>query len=226
MSLSLTFISDTHNRHKQITDRLPGGDVIFHTGDISSQGYEYEVRNFLKWFSELPYERKIFIAGNHDLGFETNPEYYAQIVSEYDVEYLQDSSTKIGKFSVYGSPWQPRFHNWAFNVDRNSPELDQIWSKIPEDTDILLTHGPGWGYLDRVVNTEVRLGCELLARHVSQRVVPRIHACGHIHTGRGIYSNGKTTYINGSVLNERYDVSFKPIVIELNNTGTITLVDV
>lgn len=225
MSLSLTFISDTHTRHRQITDLLPGGDVIFHTGDISNRGFETETRNFLEWYSNLPYSRKIFIAGNHDLGFEDEPERFTQIVQEYDVEYLQDSSVNIEEFRVYGTPWQPRFHNWAFNVDRNSDELDQIWSKIPENTDILLTHGPAWGYLDKILGSEVSLGCELLRKHVTERVFPLIHACGHIHTGHGIYTNERITFINGSTLNEKYDVSYNPIVLKLTNNREITLVD-
>jgi Icc-related predicted phosphoesterase len=214
MKLEVTFISDTHGRHESI--QVPGGDIIFHTGDHSSTGSQLEIENFLRWYSQLPYKHKVFIAGNHDIDFENNPVQTRDLVSKYDVTYLQDSSVEIEGLKIYGSPWQPRFFDWAFNIDRNSDQMDQVWSKIPEGVDVLLTHGPGWGYLDMVIGRDENLGCELLAKHVTQRVKPLIHACGHIHTGRGYKFDTQTHFINSAVLDERYRVKFDPIFMTLN----------
>lgn len=220
MVIKATFISDTHGRHRKLNDNLPGGDIIFHTGDISSTGSSLEIENFVKWFSELPYTHKVFIAGNHDLGFEHDPVESREIVSEYNVVYLQDEFVEIEGLKIYGSPWQPRFFDWAFNIDRNSDLMEETWLKIPEDTDILLTHGPGWGHLDTILGTENHLGCEVLARHVQHRVKPLIHAFGHIHTGRGYKFYKDTHYINSSFLNEKYVPTFDPINIFMNTDFT------
>jgi Icc-related predicted phosphoesterase len=220
MLLKATFISDTHGRHQGITDKLTGGDIIFHTGDHSSTGSELEIENFLNWYSQLPYTYKVFIAGNHDLGFEHQPDIIQKLISKYDVTYLQDTSVEIEGLKIYGSPWQPRFFDWAFNVDRGSDELDQIWAKIPEDIDILLTHGPAWGYLDRVTGREDHLGCELLKQHIHTRVKPLVHACGHIHTGRGYLFNETTHFINSSILDEKYRITFNPIDVTINTESS------
>ena len=67
----LTIISDTHNKHKHITGDLPGGDLLLHAGDLSSMGYEHEIREFASWYNKLnDYGHKVFIAGNHDWGFQ------------------------------------------------------------------------------------------------------------------------------------------------------------
>jgi Icc-related predicted phosphoesterase len=217
--LNITLISDTHNKHDKLTDDLIGGDIIIHTGDISSVGYIHEIENFLRWFSKQSYTHKIFIAGNHDFGFETDVRGNdaLDLLNQFtDVTYLMDSSVQIEGLKIYGSPWQPRFYDWAFNVDRNSDELNSKWEKIPDDTDILLTHGPAWGYVDKVIGRLDNLGCELLVKHIQNRVRPTMHVCGHIHSGHGHHFDGRTHFFNASVLNERYDYEYKPINIMLD----------
>lgn len=147
MTQKITFISDTHTHHNKITKDLPGGDILIHTGDISSMGYEYEINAFCKWFNSLDkYEHKIFIAGNHDFGFQNNKEKILELVNSYkNITYLEDQGIILNGIKIYGSPWQPLFHNWAFNLPRNGDELKSKWNNIPKDTDILLTHGPAWG---------------------------------------------------------------------------------
>ncbi len=88
----LTIISDTHNKHKHITDDLKGGDLLLHAGDISSMGYEHEIREFAKWYNNLSYyHHKVFIAGNHDWGFQNNVEKVKEIIDFYPtMTYLQD----------------------------------------------------------------------------------------------------------------------------------------
>ena len=217
--MKITLISDTHNKHKFVTNDLPGGDLLIHAGDISSMGYEHEIREFCKWFNNIDnYTHKVFIAGNHDWGFQNNVEIVKEILNFYEnITYLQDNSTLLGEdmVSVYGSPWQPEFYNWAFNLPRQGVELKEKWDNIPNNTDILITHGPAYGYVDKVIGRTENLGCELLTERIKE-LKPKIHVCGHIHTGYGYTFDGDTHYINASVLNESYVYYNKPLTIEWN----------
>jgi Icc-related predicted phosphoesterase len=214
--IRITFISDTHNKHKKITSSLPGGDIIIHAGDVSSVGYEHEIKEFCKWYNSLEsYEDKIFIAGNHDWLFQKNPEKSKEILEFYDkITYLQDSQIILNNGSnvkVWGSPWQPEFYDWAFNLPRGK-RIAEEWDKIPDDVDILVTHGPAWGKLDRVIGEFENLGCEELAKSIGQKK-PKIHVCGHIHSGYGYIFDGETHYINASVLSEQYTFTNKPLTV-------------
>ncbi len=218
--MKITFISDTHGKHKQITEDLPGGDLLIHAGDISSMGYKHEIQQFCKWFDSLTnYSAIVFIAGNHDFGFEKRPEETMEIVNSYKwITYLQDSvlhftSENIEIANIYGSPWQPEFHNWAFNLPKNGWELEQKWNDIPDNTDILITHGPAFGYLDKIMGQYDNLGCELLTKR-NKTIKPKIHVCGHIHSGYGYVFDGDTHFINASVLDERYQYTQKPLTVE------------
>lgn len=214
--MRITFISDLHNHHKAITEDLPGGDLIICAGDISSVGYPHEIENFLKWYSQLNYTHKVFIAGNHDFGFQNNVQKINSILNKFksSIIYLQDESVEIEGIKIYGTPWTPEFMNWAFMQPRNSEYLENIFSKIPEDVDILITHGPPFGYLDIVKGETEHLGCEVLRKWVDI-VKPKIHVFGHIHSGYGSkHINGSTLFINASVLNEQYQYEYKPLTIE------------
>jgi Icc-related predicted phosphoesterase len=217
--MKITLISDTHTKHKQLDGLLPGGDLIIHAGDMSSMGYKHEIQQFLKWYNNLDYTNKVFIAGNHDWGFQEDPKMCQELLEFYDkVTYLQDNLGLIGEdyetsVKVYGSPWQPEFYSWAFNLPRMGWELEQKWVNIPLDTDILVTHGPSWGNLDTVNGQSVPLGCELLTERIKV-VKPKIHVCGHIHTGYGYKFDGDTHFFNASVLDERYNLTQKPFTFE------------
>jgi Icc-related predicted phosphoesterase len=221
--MKITFISDTHNKHKQVTATLPGGDLLIHAGDLSSMGHKHEIQQFLKWFNGLDnYTHKIFIAGNHDWGFQDDPNTCKELLEFYDkVTYLQDNLKVLDEDSgtsvkVYGSPWQPEFYNWAFNLPRMGSELEQKWNDIPMDTDILVTHGPAWGHLDTVkFNPTFNLGCELLSEKI-KTVKPKIHVCGHIHTGYGYKFIDGTHFINAALLDEQYTFTQKPITADWN----------
>jgi predicted phosphohydrolase len=185
------------------TPKVPEGDVLLHAGDLSLRGTLPEIVPQLEWLSSLSHPYKIFIAGNHDFFFEDYPGQVATLLGKFpDLIYLQDSEVRVGGIKIWGSPWQPEFNNWAFNLERGEP-LREKWALIPEDTDILITHGPPYGILDYANFSAEHCGCEnLFERIVSIR--PKVHLFGHIHEGAGVLNQEATTYINASVLDDEY----------------------
>ena len=234
--MRITFISDTHTKHDQVTSSLPGGDVLIHAGDISSRGYRNEIQDFIKWFVGIEnYKHKIFVAGNHDWGFQTEPSATSELLKlNPGCEYLEDDMFLIGEetddyddmVKVWGSPWQPEFFSWAFNLPRQGAELKAVWDMIPSDIDILVTHSPAWGHLDTVkFNPTQNLGCELL-RDRLDTIKPKIHVCGHIHTGYGYKFDGHTHFFNAAVLDESYYYTQKPMTVDWDpKTNELTFVE-
>ena len=222
--MRITVISDTHTKHGLIplTD-LPGGDLLIHAGDIMNSGYnKNDILDFCTWFHSLEqYDKKIFIAGNHDRMFENHPEGVEELLNIYfDIDYLQDEGYDLYDLDtdtstkIYGSPWQPEFYSWAFNLPKNGIELAGKWEAIPNNTDILITHGPAFGTLDTVAGRPWdNLGCELLAERI-ERLKPKIHVCGHIHSGRGYEFKNGTHFFNASVLDEQYEYTQKPMTFD------------
>lgn len=209
-NMNITVISDTHGFHRRIK-YIPLSDILIHAGDISNFGEEHQVLDFLDWFSNQPHTFKVFIAGNHDFFFEKENERYIQKNIPSNVIYLNDSGCEINGIKIYGSPITPEFMDWAFNRKRGK-EIRQHWNKIPTDTDILITHGPPFGILDANQNN-YKTGCEDLLEVVN-KIQPKYHIFGHIHEAYGMVEKEKTTFINASILDERYRIKNSPIQFE------------
>lgn len=208
--LKFVVISDTHCRHRSL--HLPKGDVLIHAGDISLKGMEEEVVDFLSWFSALDFEHKIFVPGNHDFLFEKQSKQHIQKLIPAGVVYLNDSGVTINNINIWGSPITPWFFGWAFNR-RRGEEIRKHWKMIPDQTDILISHGPPYGTLDIVVN-EKHVGCRDLLQRVLE-IKPKFVISGHVHESYGrIHRNG-INFINASVLNESYELVNKPLVFDL-----------
>lgn len=202
-------ISDTHGQHRSL--ELPKGDCLLHGGDVGKMGTELEIRNFLDWFAAQDFEYKIFIAGNHDFYFEKASEKEINEIIPKNVIYLNDSGIEIEGIRIWGSPVQPWFFDWAFNRQRG-PEIDEHWLLIPDDTAILVTHGPPQGILDLTARND-NAGCADLLKRV-EAVKPKFHIFGHIHEAYGVEKIEETTYINASVLNLKYQLVNAPVVFE------------
>ena len=236
--MRIVCISDTHSLQRNMLYELPKGDVLIHAGDISNRGGEKDVTEFIHWFQNIEgFDTKIFISGNHDHCFEqVNKPHHKrdydwlrnlmspENLDQSDVVYLEDSELTIEypEFSrplkIYGTPWQPEFYNWAFNLPRLGTELQEKWNMIPEDTDILITHGPPNGYGDLVNNwrqPNTHVGCECLINRIGE-INPLVNVFGHIHEGYGVYDNGKTTFVNASICTPNYNPTNKPIVIDIH----------
>jgi len=204
----LVLLSDTHCAHARIT--VPEGDVLVHAGDFCSRGKESEVRAFARWFTAQPHPHKVVIAGNHDRCLELDLGLGERLFE--GAVYLLDREASVAGLRFYGSPWQPEFLSWAFNLPRGEP-LRAMWAKIPVGVDVLLTHGPPFGVLDRTVRGDL-VGCEEL-RVAVDRVAPRVHAFGHIHEARGAVLEGRTLFVNASTCTVGYQPTNPPFVIDL-----------
>jgi hypothetical protein len=208
--MRITHISDTHNKHKQLDGKLPGGQLLIHSGDISSLGRKQEIESFIKWFDKQDYMHKVFIAGNHDMTFDREillrdklahfegrtdydtecadgkPNWLVEMLNNLpdNVYYLENSSIKLEGINIWGSPYSPSFgYGWGFNKDRGH-DIAQCWNEIPMDTDIVITHSPIYGYNDRAQNTNQNVGCSDLY-HRLHEVKPHLHFAGHIHEAYG-----------------------------------------
>jgi Icc-related predicted phosphoesterase len=215
--MKIVCLSDTHNCNEQIA--VPDGDLLIHAGDATINGTQYEVEQFLQWFSALPHRFKIFVAGNHDRLYETNNRLARLLTANYGIKYLQDSAFGFEGLKIYGSPWQPRFFDWAFNLQRGA-ELAAKWRLIPDDTDILITHGPPHGILDEVPRqfwTE-NTGCEELIGRVEElsRNNLKLHIFGHIHCGYGRTERFGVEFVNASNCDEAYEPNNPPLVVEFS----------
>lgn len=215
--MKLVLLSDTHGKHHKV--KVPDGDVLVHAGDCLSDGYDFrELKDFAKWFHAQPHRHKILIAGNRDWLFEKQPHLAKEIFA--GVHYLCDSGVLLKDIAgayedkyFWGSPYQPEFFNWAFNVPRGA-ELKKHWDLTPRSTNVLITHGPPRGILDTVKAGREHLGDDDLLTAV-RRVSPAVHVFGHIHGGAGVLSGWPTTFVNASVVNEAYQVVREPVQITI-----------
>jgi Icc-related predicted phosphoesterase len=206
--MRIVLISDTHGLHTEL--QVPDGDILIHAGDICMTGGIPEVSNFNIWLGTLPHRHKIIIAGNHDFSFEK--EARASRKELTNGRYLQDSFVMCEGLKIYGSPWQPWFYDWAFNLERGA-EIKKKWDLIPEDVDILVTHGPPFGILDTASDGQ-SVGCKDLLERVAM-IKPKIHAFGHIHPAYGEVEKDGIKFANCSVCNADYKAINSPIIIDL-----------
>jgi len=185
---------------------------LLHAGDVSFRGKEEEVLEFLGWFSRLPYKYKIFIGGNHDFFLEKISAASLQSIIPEGVDYLFNSGISVEGIQIWGSPFTPTFHNWAFNRKRGEA-IRRNWELIPAGTNIIMTHGPVYGFLDMTMREE-HVGCQDLLRTVLT-LKPAVHVCGHIHESYGSIRRSGIRFINASVVNEHYDLMNRPQVFDL-----------
>jgi len=221
-----TVISDTHSWNSTIN--VPKSDLLIHSGDLTRIGSKSEITQALTWLSSLPHKYKVVIAGNHDFFLDSQwqgrtdigqsrhshrakgtEEEIKELLSQFkDIIYLNDSGTEIEGIKIWGSPIQPWFHDWAFNRNRGE-EILKHWKLIPKDIDILITHGPPFGILDRTVHGDYT-GCSDLLKEIETRKI-KLHIFGHIHEGRGTSTRTsddgthQTIFLNASSIDETYE---------------------
>lgn len=232
--MKLVCISDTHNAQIEV----PEGDVLIHAGDHTMRGTEKEMKKELEWLSSLPHKHKLLIAGNHDFYFDRwAPKRFRswslyrhyrieELLGKYpNLTYLEDSEVVIEGVKFWSSPytpyfWQPDGVPWAFNFAdglRGRHQAENTWSKIPDDVNVLITHGPPVGIRDG--DTE-RAGCPMLRRRIAELKYLKLHVFGHLHSSYGRTDHdrgdGETiTFVNAAIMNEEYQPVNKPIEVEI-----------
>lgn len=214
-------ISDTHNQLSKI--KLPEGDLLVHAGDWTMQGrlqeiaqFAFDLRNVVDKFPL----GAVVVAGNHDFLAEKEPATTRMLLQHPKITYLHDESVTIKGIKFYGSPYTPWFFDWAFNLERGG-EIRRKWELIPDDTDVLVTHGPPAKILDTIPKGN-GVGCEDLWKRLTE-VRPKLCIFGHIHHSYGVmeYSwfdngfNGSTGFVNASICTEQYKPTNDPIVVDL-----------
>lgn len=206
--MRIVCLSDTHDLHDRL--QVPDGDLLLHAGDATMKGSLAQLEAFDRWLARQPHRHKVVIAGNHDWGWQETPARARSLLRS--AVYLEDAETTIDGLRIWGSPWQPWFYDWAFNLPRG-PAIAAKWALIPAGIDVLVTHGPPLGILDRTSRGE-DVGCADLLAAV-QRVRPRLHVFGHIHEGYGTVVRDGTRFVNASNCSERYNPVQPPIVVDL-----------
>lgn len=213
----LILTSDTHEQHRQL--KVPDGDIFVHCGDFTMIGEGRWVEDFNKWLGELPHKYKIVVAGNHDRSFDLKDlegapthamRYYGRDRLPNATHYLLNDGCEVEGLRFWGSPYTPIFHStyWKFHYDR--AEGQRLWSLIPENLDVLITHGPADRILDKTLEGEYA-GCYDLTKRIAE-AKPRVHVFGHIHEAYGFRKWKDTRHYNVAAVDRLYRLRDNPCV--------------
>lgn len=223
-------ISDLHGTLPEIPEcdlLLIGGDVTPVWNHERKFQADWLCGEFAEWLDAQPAQVIAGIAGNHDFVLQENPKLgyelpWAYFANEARTVKLSENVIQARDLKVYGSPYSNKFGNWAFMKTEN--ELAKMWDEIPRDIDILLVHGPPYGFGDKVGKTwrnggwvDERVGSTSLANHLTYEVWPKLKLVvfGHIHEGYGEYSLKSWRMLNATQMDAAYNPTNPPMVIEL-----------
>lgn len=224
--MKILHLSDTHGLHEHfvgiwlkamIEEHQP--DVLVHSGDFMRHAMNYDdLKEFFEWFKQFEVEHKIMVPGNHDMWCESleNNDYLRNEIVPKDLTLLINESVEIQGVKFWGSPYTPEFYDWGFQLYGNDGQ--KLWSMIPDDTDVLITHGPAYGTLDvpgEPHKKEGSQGCKFLQERIKLLYNLKAHMFGHIHGSYGQDLNDKLLSVNSSILNEDYKVVNRPQLIEV-----------
>lgn len=210
---NIWLFSDTHNKHKELT--VPDNiDIAICAGDMGTYKDPYmnlkDLNEGLEWFESLDIDTKIYSPGNHDTALD----YHLLHSSQYKwLDIVIHETIEVDGIKIFCSPYTPEFFNWAYN--KNDKQLKELWEDIPNNTDILVTHGPPYMILDKC-QYGYRAGCKSLAKKVKE-IKPKIHVFGHIHEDGGKMEKiDETYYYNAAVLDLDYYYNNNGFVIKYN----------
>lgn len=179
---------------------------------------------FRKWAGELPCDKVLFIAGNHELHFPGKKIIYESLFSKDDkITYLCHSEyihkSKDGKeYKIFGTPYCKQFMNWAFMYPNE--ELEKIFKNIPSDLDILISHDNPYGYGDIVLQEcpwadGSHIGNIPLAKAIEEKQ-PKYQFNGHLHScDHSLIMIGNTKHYNCSIKDEQYNPVYEPLCLDI-----------
>jgi len=207
-SLALVLISDTHEFHREIT--VPRADLLLCSGDFTMFSRSLRaIVDFNEWLGELPHRYRVIVPGNHETFLQTNAS-NRSLLSNAVV--LINEGVEIEGLRIWGTPVTAGFGP-AFGI-RSAEQRRRLYAKIPNGTDILITHGPPYGILDCSLGSSVHQGDPVLFEAV-KRVRPKLHLFGHIHGAHGIYETENTTFLNAALLGPDGDIAKEPVVLRM-----------
>ncbi len=230
--MKLVCISDTHLAEPE----LPEGDILIHSGDLTYRGRPEELLRQFEWLVNQRHKFNyiIIVPGNHDLGIEKETSLYRQEAENRGLILLNEQEVVLDGVKFYGSPITPFFHNWAFN--RHVEEIKPHWDIIPDDTQVLITHGPPKNILDgvphytkkqigvdnhfrpmysKVLDHMEHVGCKSLLERILELKQLQLHVFGHIHESYGQENFFGVKFINASIMNGDYVPVNKPVVVDI-----------
>lgn len=202
--IKICAISDTHLKHWQLA--IPECDIFLFAGDAHIRDY-YDLEDFNKWLGIIQAKYKIIIAGNH-CSYLSRLSLKDKKLFFTNATYLENETIKIKGIKIFGSPYSKEFNRWHYM--RQDSNLQMIWDLIEPKTNIVLVHGPAYGWLDQNVDGE-NCGSRTLRNTIEKLKIPFL-VCGHLHESSNILETKHTTIINASVLDENYQVRFEPKV--------------
>jgi len=206
-TIRLVLMSDTHGHHRDVT--VPNGDMLLHAGDFTYfNGSTFAIRDFNNWLGQLPHRSKVLIPGNHDSGF-VDPAFRELITN---AKLLINEGIVIDGLRIWGSPVTP--NDWGAFGPETAQERGCLFSRIPLDTDVLITHGPPKGILDDASRPNKSQGCDQLLAAV-RRVRPQLHVFGHIHQRYGILRSVETMFVNAALAGPDYTPTKTPVVLDV-----------
>lgn len=226
-------ISDLHGN---LITNIEPCELLLICGDImplymqrnKPQCESWLLNEFSTWIKELPCEKVIFIAGNHDFVFENRDflwiNRFVKFPTEGKAAYLENSFfdylSNEGKiYRIFGTPACKIFGNWAFMYD--SDTLMKKYLEMPNNCDIVISHDapdlnncglipPG-----RYNQVPVNAGNPWLA-DVIKDTKPRYAFCGHIHEGNHwLEDAGDTKTANVSILDDSYSITYEPLYCDI-----------
>ena len=238
--VKIVAISDTHTLHEQV--EVPECDILVHAGDFSNKGSVEDTASFISWLDRQDQAKhKVFISGNHDFLAQVDKKTFNSLLDKTDVIYLEDTWASIEGLNFYGMPWTPYFHGWAFNglemrktrdgsmghdylggpgklaaPDKYHPLMFETCAKIPDDTDIIISHGPPrLGNIDRLGGKGLPVGSVELKKRIDKLENLRAGFYGHIHSAQRLAIHNGVFHHNICICNEMYKAVHAPTVVTL-----------
>lgn len=209
-TLTIVCMSDKHGLHREMID--PQGDILIHAGDlIALSGGRSTILDFNSWLGELSIKFKCVIPGNHDHFLAGRPS-HRSLLSNAVV--LFNEGVEIEGLRIWGSV-VPSLVGGAFGME-SAEGRREVYSQIPAETDILITHEPPHGILDADFDSNWHFGCRELLEAVT-RVRPKLHVFGHVHTGYGVFETKDTTFVNAALLGVYGELDRSPLVFKMTS---------
>ena len=210
----LVLFGDTHELHREV--EVPAGNILICVGDFTMFSKNLSaIEDFNEWLGDLPHRHKIVVPGNHEYFLESNPDRRTLLDN---ANVLIDEGIAIEGLNIYGSPMTP-LYGAAFGKS-SAQDRERHWGKVPDDTHVLVTHGPPFGILDRLPHQRVGMGDPELRNRIKNLSFLKLHAFGHVHGGHGVIEQNGVTFANVALMGHLGDLVQAPTGMRMTSRKT------